>query len=372
MRLFGSPLYFAMESSASHLLTSGSLQGPTADYFRGDVFPTLSMQVPSPAWFSIKPQISARETWYSQSQSVDPTTLQATAVDQSVRRSYVQGQVEMVGPSFSKIFNKTIGSFTRFKHVIEPRITYVYTSNVTTVQQRIIQFDTVDTPFLPVVPHSVQYELVQRLIGKEKSGGSAREVLSFSLRQSASLSRPFTSTTGGNISNTTLPPGQNTRFTPLIASLHVNPYQTLTFDANATFGNVSHQLDQVSVAANVMGTGKQSDKYLTFSWFETLQQPISTTTPSTTPTFTTGGSQLRLNAGTSLLHERIRFDTQLSYDASLGQFIDARYLIGTTASCYGIAFEYRRYLVYDPLPEPRNTFGFAVTLKNVGTVGTGH
>ncbi|HEY6842548.1 MAG TPA: LPS assembly protein LptD, partial [Thermoanaerobaculia bacterium] len=375
MRLFGSPLYFAMESSASHLVTNGSLTGPSADYFRGDVFPTLSLQVPSPAWFSIKPQISARETWYSQSQIVDPTTLKSTAADESVRRAYVQGQIETVGPSFSRIYNKTIGSFTRFKHVIEPRLTYVYTSNVTTVQQRIIQFDTVDTPFLPVVPHSVQYELVQRLIGKEKSGGSAREVLSFSLRQSASLSRPFTSTTGGNISNSTVPPGQNNRFTPVVAALHVNPYQSLTFDANATFGNVSHQLDQVSVAANIMGTGKQSDKYLTFSWFETLRQPIPTTPttpPSTATTFTTGGSQLRLNSGTSLMHERIRFDTQLTYDASQGQFIDERYLIGGTASCYGIAFEYRRYLVYDPLPRPKNTFGFAVTLKNVGTVSTGH
>ena len=159
-----------------------------------------------------------------------------------------------------------------------------------------------------------------------------------------------------------MPPGQNNKFTPLIASLHVNPYQSLTFDANATFGNVSHQLDQVSVAANIMGTGKQSDKYLTFSWFTTLHQP--------TQAFSTNNSQIRLNTGTSLLHERIRFDTQLSYDASQGQFIDERYLIGTTASCYGFAFEYRRYLVYDPLPEPKSTFGFAVTLKNVGTIGT--
>ena len=370
LRLFGSPVYFAMESSVSHLVTNGSLSGPSADYFRGDVFPTLSMQIHSPAWFSIKPQISARETYYSETQVTDPTTLQSTAVDASVRRAYLQGQVEMVGPSFSKIFDKSIGNFARFKHVIEPRFTYVYTSNVTTVQQRIIQFDTIDTPFLPVVPNSLQYELVQRLIGKEKSGGSAREVLSFSLRQSVSLSKPFTSTTGGSLPNQTVPAGQNNKFTPLIASLHINPYQSMTFDANATFGNVSHQLDQASLAANLMGTGKQSDKYLTFSWFSTFRQPVVTNQPSTETTFTSGSSQFRLNTGTSLLHQRIRFDTQLSYDASQGQFIDERYLIGATASCYGVAFEYRRYLVYDPLPQPRNTFGIAVTLKNVGTIGT--
>ena len=32
----------------------------------------------------------------------------------------------IVGPSFSKIFNAKIGSLTKFKHVIEPRITYTY------------------------------------------------------------------------------------------------------------------------------------------------------------------------------------------------------------------------------------------------------
>jgi len=361
-RLFGSPVYFSMESSASHLVTNGSFTGPSADYFRTDVFPTVSMQIPSPPWFSIKPQIFARETYYSSRLVTDSTTLQNNAVNESLSRSYMQGQVEFVGPSFSRIFNRPLGNFTRFKHVIEPRFTYVYTTDVTDVQQRIIRFDTVDTPFLPVVPNSVQYSLTQRVIGKQKSGGSAREVLSFSLRQSVSLSKPFTNTTGGNLTGTPVPVGQNNKFTPLIASLHVNPYQSLTFDASATVGNVSHQIDQTSISANIMGTGKQSDKYLTFSWFSTFRQPAQP--------LATNNSQIRLNSGTSLLHERLRADVQLSYDASQGVFIDERYLIGATASCYGFAVEYRRYLVYDPLPKPKNVFGIALTLKNVGTIGT--
>ncbi|PYQ47260.1 MAG: hypothetical protein DMF59_19355 [Acidobacteria bacterium] len=245
--------------------------------------------------------------------------------------------------------------------MIEPRFRYVYTTNVTGTQQEIIRFDTVDTPFLPVVPNSVEYSLTQRLIGKEKDGGSAREVLSFSLRQSVSLSKPFTSSTGGNLPGTTTPPGEN-KFTPLLASLHVNPYQSLTFDASATFGNVSHQLDQLSVAANLVGTGTRADKYLNFSWFSSFRQPGVTGA--------TSNSQIRLNTGTSILSNRIRADAQLNYDAHLGLFLEQRYIVGANASCYGLAVEYRRYLVYDPLPEPRNSFGLAVTLKNVGTIGT--
>ena len=48
-----------------------------------------------------------------------------------------------------------------------------------------------------------------------------------------------------------------------------------------------------------------------------------------------------------------------------------RYLAGWTGSCYGIAVEYRQYEVVIPgLRNDNASFGIAVTLKNVGTVGT--
>jgi lipopolysaccharide transport LptD-like protein len=358
-RIFGAPLYFSLESSASHLLTNGLVNGPSANYFRADFFPTLSMQVPSPAWFSIRPQISARETYYSS--GLDPTNPQ-TAIDESLRRFYAQGQVEFVGPSFSRVFSESVAGFTRFKHVIEPRFRYIYTTNIITDQSRIIRFDTVDTPFLPVVPNSVEYSLTQRLIGKEKGDGSAREVLSFSLRQSVSLSKPFTTSTGGNIPGTSVPPGENNKFTPLVASLHVNPYQSVTLDASATFGNVSHQLDQTSISGNIFGTGKNADKYVSFSWFSSFTQPGQIAG--------TSSSQIRLNSGSSLLRDKLRADVQLNFDAKQGTFLEQRYLLGANASCYGVAIEYRRYLVYDPTPRPSSSYGVAVTLKNVGTIGT--
>jgi LPS-assembly protein len=363
-RIVGTPFYFSLESSASHLVTTGLVNGPSADYFRADVFPTMSMQIRTPSWLSIRPQISARETYYTS--SLDPTSAanpatQQRAIGESLDRFYAQGQVDMVGPSFSRVFNEAMGGFSKFKHVIEPRIRYIYTTNVTD-QNRVIRFDTVDSPFLPIVRESVEYSLTQRLIGKEKGeNGSSREVLSFSLIQSMSLSKPFTNTTGGNLPGTSIPPGQN-KFTPLVASLHLNPYQSITFDASTTFGNVSHQLDQSSVSANLMGTGKNADKYLSFTWFASFLQPGQAAG--------TGNSQIRLNSGSSLLRDKIRADIQLNFDAKKGTFLEQRYLIGGNASCYGLAVEYRRFLVYDPLPRSTPSYGIAITLKNVGTIGT--
>ena len=364
-RIAGTPFYLSMESSASHLVTRGLLNGPDANYYRADLFPTLSMQIRTPPWFSIRPQISARETWYSSTLSPatagNPGVFQQ-AVDDSVTRFYSQGQVELVGPSFSRVYNEAIGGFSKLKHVIEPRFRYIYTSNVND-QNRVIPFDTVDTPLNAIIVRDqVEYSLTQRLIGKEEgANGNAREVLSFALRQTVSLSTPFTTAANG----TTVPVNQDNKFTPLVASLHVNPYQSITFDATTTFGNVSHQIDQTSISANLVGTGTRQDKYLSFTWFASFAQPVVNSTATTA-----GSSQIRLNTGSSLLRDRIRADVQLNFDAKQGTFLEQRFLIGTSASCYGLAFEYRRYLVYDPLPRPTYSYGIAVSLKNVGTIAT--
>jgi hypothetical protein len=370
-RVASSPFYFALESSASHLVTSASglATGPNADYFRGDIFPTLSLQLRTPAWFSIRPQISARETYYTSSLTKRPADQPFSAqeaIKESLARFYAQGQVDVVGPSFSRVFNRELLGFRRLKHVIEPRFRYVYTSNVDE-QDRVIRFDTVDSPFLPIVRDSVEYSLTQRILGREPGDNpSAREILSFSLRQTVSLSKPFTTATGGNLPGSSLPPESGQKFTPLVASLHVNPYQTVTFDANATFGNVSHQIDQSSLSANLIGTGAHADKYLSFTWFATYRPPALENQPVV---FDTSASQVQLRTGSSIFRDRLRADVQLNFDVKKGTFLEQRYLFGINASCYGIALDFRRY-VFSPTQKPNFNYGISVTLKNVGSIGT--
>lgn len=361
-RVGNTPLYFSMESSASRLRTGGvSAVGERTiaeDYQRADIFPTLSLQLRTPPWFSIKPEISARQTWYSK--SLDDATTPDVREEDAITRFYAQGQVELVGPSFSRVFNRSLGNFLRFKHVIEPRFRYVYTSNVDN-QNRIIRFDTVDSPYLPIVRDSVEYSLTQRILGKEKGeNGNAREILSFSLRQSVALSDPFPRA-GSSLVN-----GEH-KFTPLFATLRFNPYQSMTVDATATFGNVSHQLDQVSLSANLIGTGSHADKYLGLTYFASLLQPGQTEGDS---------SQLRVRAGSAVVRDRIRADVEFNFDAERGEFLEQRYVAGWTGSCYGIALGFRRYNVFVPggtggiVEKPIGSFDVAITLKNVGTIGT--
>ncbi|HUP45559.1 MAG TPA: LPS assembly protein LptD [Thermoanaerobaculia bacterium] len=358
-RVFGSPLYFSMESSASHLRTN-SVAGTTdtTAYYRADVFPTLSLQMKTPPWFSIRPQISARGTYYSASLERDPITQRNVLSEEGIDRLYTQGQVEVVGPSLSRIFNRQIRGFSRFKHVIEPRFRYVYTSGSDREsQEQIIRFDTVDSPFLPIVRDTLEYSLTQRIIGKEAGpNGPAREVLSLSLRQAAALSKPFTTATGSSSAFA------EHRFTPLDATLRVNPYQSVTVDATARFGNVSRQLDQTSLSANLVGTGRRAGEYLSLTWFATYGDPQTSFGDS---------SQFRVSTGGTFLDDRLRADLQVNYDARENKFIEQRYILGGTGSCYGIALSYRRFLIYPRGIETTDwSVGAAITLKNVGTIGS--
>src|SRR5207248_10660810 len=130
------------------------------------------------------------------------------------------------------------------------------------------------------------------------------------LPQTVSLSKPFTSASGGTLTST---PQQNGKFTPLLAQLHVNPYQSITADAQAPYGNVSHQIDQASFSANLVGTGKWSDRYLGFTWFASFQSPIATD-GTTTSIQTPAASQFRLNAGSPLWRSHLRADVAINYD----------------------------------------------------------
>ncbi len=339
-RLGSSPVYLALESSAAHLRTSYG-----ASYFRGDLFPTLSLQMRTPTWLSIKPQVSLRQTWYTASR--EPGT--RTIVEESLARGYAQGQVEMVGPSVSRVFDRKLGGFSRFKHVIEPRARYLYTSDVEE-QERVIRFDTVDSPYLPIVGESVEYELVNRLIAKESAaGGNAREIMSFSVKQSASLADPFRQFVGGALVETDT--------SPVTMNLRVNPYQSIALDAGLIYGNVTNQVDQVNLSANLMPGG--GNRYLNFSWFARFKDPGATTGES---------SQFRVSTGVPIWKDRFRLDAAVNYDATREELLEQRYFFRFNASCYNIGLEMREFQEFRTgAPRSNRDIRLSIDLKNIGS-----
>jgi LPS-assembly protein len=328
-RIGPTPLFFALESSLSNLKRNSD------DYQRGDFFPTLSLQMRTPSWFSIKPSVSGRYTYYTS--SLDPANREI--VDEELTRTYGQAQVELIGPSFSRIFDRKIGSFAKFKHVIEPRVRYLYTTDVED-QELVPRFDTVDSPSLPLVRESVEYSLVQRLIAKgAEENASSREILQFTIRQAISLTDdPFN-------------PGSPTpsKYTPWSISLRAAPHNNINFDATASLDDETNRVSQASLSANLRG----KEHYLNLRWFATWEIPGE---------FGADSSQLQIRAGSPIIPNRLRADVQFSYDAERSNFLEQRYILGYFGDCWGMRMEYRDLTV----PVSTRDYLVSISLRNIG------
>lgn len=336
LQLGDTPLYVTGVSSIAHLRTNLG-----ANYYRADLAPTLSMQLRTPPWLSVKPQLQLRETFYTS--TVDEVT--GEYVDDSLSRFYAQGEVEVVGPSFSRIFAREIGGFSRFKHVIEPRVRYLYTTDVED-QNRVIPFDTIDTPRLPLVRDTVEYSITQRLLAKEgKPNSSAREILSFTVRQSAALSDPIRPSASFQERSAI---GMNLRF---------NPYPGISIDGDTTFEDGSFDLRRTSLSTRLQSSTNPA--FFALTWFANF--------PTERSSFES--SQFRVAGGVPILADRIRLAAQVNYDAERQEFLEKRLLIDYAGSCYSIALEYRDFDSFTREGTFRNNRDYilSVSLKNVGT-----
>lgn len=132
------PFFFALKSSA-HYISIDSPNGDSINYERTDWQPVLSLPLRAAPWLSLSVSGGERYTYYTD--SLDPTTRQYTG--NSISRTVNTAGAEIVGPSFSRIFNNKKGRYSKFKHVIEPRITYSYVSQFDD-QNMIPRFDEID------------------------------------------------------------------------------------------------------------------------------------------------------------------------------------------------------------------------------------
>ena len=104
-------------------------------------------------------------------------------------RAYGEGGVSFVGPSFSRIYDTTIGPWDKFKHVIEPRVDYQYVSNVDD-PDHIPAFDEIDNA---LGRNQVRYAIVNRLLARAAGvKGSAEEIASLEIAQTYAFEFPQT------------------------------------------------------------------------------------------------------------------------------------------------------------------------------------
>jgi LPS-assembly protein len=159
--LRGTPMRWSVDSSAAGL--SRSEPGyKTGNIGRLDLYPHLELPLHLDGW-TLRPEIGARETYYTQSQI--PSTTTPLPGNGSVNRSDLEASFELRPPALVRDFKapsleRLFGSDLR--HTIEPEIQYRFVAGVNNFAS-IPRFDTTD---VVSDTNEVEYSLTQRLFFK--------------------------------------------------------------------------------------------------------------------------------------------------------------------------------------------------------------
>ena len=315
-------------------------------YGRLDLFPTVSLLTPGFAWLNITPTVGARETYYTASMSADGQRLLNTPVS----RKYGTAGLEIVGPSFSRIWSKANGD--KLKHLVEPRIEYTYVSNpggsgVNSTASQIPLFDERDSV---LVTNQVKWTLGNYLLVKSGPAGS-RQLASFEISQAYSLSDPLTP------ARTTFDPATGQPGQPLPASLkgpldlwlRVLPVPTSSIDTRVDFDPVTNKLQSTSLS----GGWGQGANALNLTWYSSYDTNGSVTS-----------SQTRLFFGLAPGHVPWRLESQIAYDIHQHQLLQQSYVFRWRGSCWSAMFELRDYRIQ---PYQTRDYRISIDLTGLGT-----
>ena len=165
-QLSNSPFHGSLDFSAEGLSRSepGFSTAPWVGRF--DLNPAFSVPVHFKGW-SLRPELSLRDTFYTQqltpSAEVALTDV-GKAISDPLNRKSLEGSVELRPPALDRVFNREFLG-RKWKHVIEPRVTYDYVTGIENFPH-ILRFDERD---ILSDTNQVEYAVVNRLYAKRTS-----------------------------------------------------------------------------------------------------------------------------------------------------------------------------------------------------------
>ena len=339
-RLGRTPFYLQLQSSLDYFDISrpNSYEGT---YGRADLLPQVTLPVRTFPWLSLSVTGGERVTWYGDTLNAAQTSF----TGDSLTRSFPVASSEIVGPSFSRIFNRKMGGFGRFKHLIEPRWTYTYLGEFDDTNH-VPLFDEVDTPRSTNVG---RFALDQRILGKpDTENGVAREVLFFELARNYS----FDATQPLQVS--VLDRTVNTTEGPIEALLRFNPTDRITLKAEADYDTLFSGISSTGLTAS-FGFGRTNSMGVT--WFTRAR-------PETGQSLS---NQVRLNSVLAVPFLHMRFEGQLNYDFEQKLLQQQQIVMNYTAQCYGLRLELRDFRAGVGPRTRDKDIRLSLTLKNVGT-----
>lgn len=330
------PLYLSLLSSASQLEIDRTdvIKG---SYSRADLLPSLTLPVSTLPWLSFSLAASNRMTWYGDSLDDSRNDFRG----ESLTRSAPSVSASLIGPSFSKVMDKRIGSFGKFKHIVEPRWSYLRVDGFDE-QERVPLFDEVDT----LINREIfSISLVNRVLAKpadENVLAGAREILSFEIGQSFSLDdQPFEQSADLTRRGTK---------SAISAKLRFNPSDRASLEARTSYSDLFGRL----ASASLLGGLRFGPDSVGLTWVTSIDPE----------TGTTRSHQARVFTDLTLVKNHLRMQNQVNMDLKTGLLQQHRHTFYYTSQCWGARLEFRE--LKTTVRRDRD-IRLAISLKNIGT-----
>ncbi len=352
LSLLSSANYFRIESLTDNIGDEETSSSVSFEYGRADLLPLISIPLSTVSWLSAKVTLGGRITHYTDSLTEDRFSFRG----ESLTRTFATAGLEVVGPSFSRIFEKGFGGFQKFKHVVEPRINYLFVDDFDD-QRFVPSFDEVDSL---VASNAVEFSITNRLIakpkpkvneeGEELPEEGAFEIATFTLAQQFSLDdeKPLQFSNDGTLDTTD---------GALRAALRFNPSRRTSLRADATYSTLFNRIESTSLTGGV-ALGTYSEVGAT--WFTRTRPEDGRETRNQAQLFL----KLALVPNRLFLDTAHRFDLRDEEENIVEErVLDQIYSLRWEGSCFTMRFDYSENNFQNASGDE---FRFLLTLKHVG------
>jgi LPS-assembly protein len=368
------PFYFSFDAFAGalHRQDDTPLNTP-AFVSRTEFAPKVTIPLNFGAWFGVTTSAAFRTTYYG-----DSYNSAGQLSGQSITRNTGELTLELRPPTLERFFDRASLDKNkprkRYKHTIEPTITYRYVTGVNNFAD-FIRFDS-DATLTDT--NEVEYGLTQRLFIKT-GDDQPQELLSWSILQK----HYFDPTFGGAIVN-----GQRNVFealdsiSPFAFAFGPRNWSPIVSDFKITPGGLydleqilqyDPQIQRLVAIGTLLKIKPYREFFSTVAYFRLNDNPVQADLPPLpAPHFVAFqqplSNQVRALLGYgNLTRKGFNFTTGISYDFTNQTLQSQLVQISYNGNCCGLALEYRRINLGQVRTENRFTATFIIA--NIGSFG---
>jgi len=355
------PVYFSFDSFTGAENRSENVTPFHTPPFveRSELAPSVTIPLHFGPWLQITPSFTFRSTFYG-GQLRDNAFLA-----QGLFRDTEELSVDARLPVLERIWGE--GGDTKWKHVIEPYVTYRFVNGVNDFG-RFLRFDEDDTL---TDTNEVEFGITQRLFRRSGDDG-AQELITWRLAEKYFFDPTF----GG-----ALVPGQPNVFqtldsftpfafadtprhwSPIVSDLQIEPGKR--FDTEFII-NYDPERNRMIAIGTLLKLKPYKESFLTLSHFSVMNLPLNPIPPP--PNFEQRSNQVRALVGygdTNRHGWNVMGGT--SYDFTQQVFQNQIAEVSYNGSCCGIGFEYRRFSFGTIRNE--NQYSVVIRIANIGSAG---